>query len=153
VRLVTSGGTTPGTPGGGELNAGWHDREGQADAAALLEALAVVETVQHHHIDASWIGEAGQGGVTVAVLGSLDEDDAGVLRRVRHHTGSALAFALAVDGWSAVHLAPEQQRPSGVPLLIQHGWKAVELGLGDSVATRWQELGTRGAAAGAGAAR
>ncbi len=154
VRLVTSGGNTPGVAGGsGELNAGWHDREGQADAAALLEALAVVETVPHHRIDASWIGEAGQGGVTVAVLGSLDEEDAGVLRRVRHHTGAALAFSLAVDGWSAVHLAPEQRRPSGVPLLIQHGWKAVELGVGDSVATRWRELGTRGAAAGAGAAR
>ncbi|MER6973977.1 DUF58 domain-containing protein [Nocardioides sp. NPDC000445] len=153
VRLVTSGGNTAGAAGSGELNAGWHDREGQADAAALLEALAVVETVQHHRIDASWIGEAGQGGVTVAVLGSLDEEDAGVLRRVRHHTGAALAFSLAVDGWSAVHLAPEQQRPSGVPLLIQNGWKAVELGVGDSVATRWRELGTRGAAAGAGAAR
>ncbi|NGN91493.1 DUF58 domain-containing protein [Nocardioides sp. KC13] len=153
VRLVTSAGTSPGANLAGELNAGWHDREGQADAAALLEALAVVETVQHHRIDASWIGEAGQGGVTVAVLGSLDEEDAAVLRRVRHHTGAALAFALDVDGWSAVHLAPEQQRPSGVPLLIQNGWKAVELGIGDSVATRWRELGTRGAAAGAGMAR
>jgi hypothetical protein len=149
VRLVTSGDTTTGTNLAGEINTGWHDREGQADAAALLEALAVVETVHHHRIDASWIGEAGQGGVTVAVLGSLDEEDAGVLRRVRHHTGTALAFALAVDGWSAVHLAPEQRRPSGVPLLVQHGWKAVELGLGDSLATRWRELGARGAAVGA----
>lgn len=162
VRLVTSAGTAAGTgprtgPGAGsvgnEPTAGWHDREGQADAAALLEALAVVETVQHHRIDASWMGEAGQGGVTVAVLGALDEDDAAVLRRVRHHTGAALAFSLAVDGWSAVHLAPEQQRPSGVPLLVQHGWKAVELAVGDSVATRWRELGTRGAAAGAGVGR
>ncbi|MEI7058040.1 DUF58 domain-containing protein [Nocardioides sp. CCNWLW239] len=154
VRLVTSTGTAAGLgSAGSELAGGWHDREGQADAAALLEALAVVETVQHHRIDASWIGEAGQGGVTVAVLGSLDEEDAGVLRRVRHHTGVALAFSLAVDDWSAVHLAPEQRRPSGVPLLVQHGWKAVELGVGDPVATRWRELGTRGAAAGAGAAR
>ena len=84
--------------------------------------------------------------VTVAVLGSLDEEDAGVLRRVRHHTGAALAFSLAVDGWSAVHLAPEQRRPSGVPLLLQHGWKAVDLAIGDSVATRWRQLGTRGGA-------
>lgn len=152
VRLVTSAGTAAGSAPT-QLGTGWHDREGQADAAALLEALAVVETVPHHRIDASWIGEAGQGGVTVAALGSLDEDDAGVLRRIRHHTGAALAFALAVDGWSAVNLAPEQRRPSGVPLLVQHGWKAVDLGPGDSLATRWRELGTRGAAAGAGAAR
>ncbi|GGR59138.1 uncharacterized protein (DUF58 family) [Nocardioides luteus] len=152
VRLVTSGGPTPTAAGVvGDLSSGWHDREGQADAAALLEALAVVETVSHHHIDASWMGEAGQGGVTVAVLGSIDDEDAGVLRRVRHHTGTALAFSLAVDGWSSVPLAPEQRRPSGVPLLIQHGWKAVELAPGDSVATRWRELGTRGAATGAGA--
>ncbi|TQL69235.1 uncharacterized protein (DUF58 family) [Nocardioides albertanoniae] len=147
VRLVSSG---------GDVAAAWHDREGQADAAALLEALAVIETVQHHHIDASWMSEDGQGGITVAVLGAIDQDDASVLRRVRHHTGSALAFTLAVDSWSTVNLAPEQQRPSGVPLLLQHGWKAVDLGLGDSVATRWRELGTRGAAGAAasmGAAR
>ncbi|MGH3351967.1 MAG: DUF58 domain-containing protein [Nocardioides sp.] len=144
VRLVTSG---------GEINAGWHDREGQADAAALLEALAVLETVQHHRIDASWMGEAGQGGVTVAVLGAIDQEDVSVLRRVRHRTGAALAFSLAVDDWSAVPLAPEQRRPSGVPLLVQHGWKAVELGVGDSIATRWRQLGTRGAAASMEAAR
>ena len=82
----------------------WVDQE--SGIALGFRRLAILDlSPTGHQPMLSWLGEAGQGGVTVAVLGSLDEEDAGVLRRVRHHTGAALAFSLAVDGWSAVVLA------------------------------------------------
>lgn len=131
VRLVTAAGE--------ERGATWHLRDADLNAAALLEALAVVEASQSPQLDTGWLAEQSHGGLTVAVLGGVESGDLPVLRRMQHHTGAALAVALDVEAWG----------PSGVgnggaaPALAQHGWRAVPLGARDRLETVWQELARR----------
>jgi len=136
VRLVTSS---------GQVTGAWHAREGRADAAALLEALALVQSSALPAVDDSWVGEAGQSGVTVAVLGAVDDGDVGVLRRVRHHAGAALAVALDVDQWNPPAVAAPASPTGGIPLLAMHGWKAASLGVGQQLDQVWRDLGVRAA--------
>ena len=95
-------------------------------------------------MDSSWLGEQVQGGLTVAVLGAVDQHDMPVLRRIQHHTTSALAVALDVEGWTS----PDAGNGGAVPVLTQTGWRAVALGPRDRLDTVWQELGRTGSRAG-----
>lgn len=130
VRLVTAAGE--------ERGASWHLRDADLNAAALLEALAVVQPVQSPRLDTTWLSEQAHGGLTVAVLGSIDAGDVPVLRRMQHHTGSALAIALAVDAWTTSGASGD-----ATPVLAQQGWRAVPLGPRDRLETAWQELSRR----------
>ncbi len=139
VRLVTTAGeqsSADGTP--------WHDRDAELNAGPLLESLAVVHPVARVRMDARWLGEQVQGGITIAVLGSVDATDLPVLRRIQHHTTAALAVVLDVEAWVARGGAPSAT--TGVPLLTQHGWRAVALGPRDRIDAAWQELGRTGSA-------
>lgn len=138
VRLVTSS---------GDVTGAWHAREGRTDAASLLEALALVDTTLHPVVDDSWVGEAGQNGVIVAVLGAVDDGDIGALRRVRHHAGAALAIAVDVDQWNPPSAAAPPSPTGGLPLLALQGWKAASLGVGDRLDLVWRDLGARASAA------
>lgn len=130
VRLVTAAGE--------ERGASWHLRDADLNAAALLEALAVAQPVQSPRLDTTWLSEQAHGGLTVAVLGSVDAGDVPVLRRMQHHTGSALAVALAVDAWTTSGASGD-----ATPVLAQQGWRAVPLGPRDRLETVWQELSRR----------
>ena len=94
------------------------------------------------------MGEQAQGGLTVAVLGALDQSDGPALRRIVHHTSTALAIALDVDAWSG----PQAGTGGAAPFLTRSGWRAVPLGPRDRLETVWQDLGrttrstTRGSA-------
>lgn len=129
VRLVTASGEDP-------ANA-WHQRDSDLNTAPLLEALAVVQAIQAVRIDTGWLGEQSHGGLTVAVLGSIEGTDVPVLRRMQHHTTSALAIALDVDAWSA----PGGGTGGATPVLTQQGWRAVGLGPRDRLDAVWQDLG------------
>ncbi len=130
VRLVTAAGE--------ERGASWHLRDADLNAAALLEALAVVQAVSAPRLDTTWLSEQAHGGLTVAVLGSVDSGDVPVLRRIQHHTGSALAVALEVDAWTAAG-----GLGGATPVLTQQGWRAVPLGPRDRLELAWQELARR----------
>ena len=83
------------------------------------------------------MGEQAGGGLTVAVLGSVDQADAPALRRVVHHTSSALAVALDVDAWSGPHAPPG----GATPFLARSGWRSVTLRPRDRLDSVWEELG------------
>ncbi len=142
VRLVATAGDA--SSAGGNP---WHDRDAELNAGPLLEALAVIQPVARVRMDARWLGEQVQGGITIAVLGAVDAADVPVLRRIQHHTTSALAMVLDVEAWVARGGAPTSA--PGVPLLAHHGWRAVSLGPRDRIDTAWQELGRTGSAAAA----
>jgi uncharacterized protein (DUF58 family) len=131
VRLVTAAGE--------ERGATWHLRDADLNAAALLEALAVVQAVHAPQLDSGWLTEQSHGGLTVAVLGSIEAADMPVLRRMHHHTGSAVAVALDVDAWGSS--GPTDG--GATPVLAQQGWRAVPLGPRDRLETAWQELARR----------
>lgn len=130
VRLVTAAGE--------ERGASWHLRDADLNSAALLEALAVVQAVQAPRLDTTWLSEQAHGGLTVAVLGSVDASDLPVLRRMQHHTGSALAVALEVDAWTTAG-----GLGGASPVLAQQGWRAVPLGPRDRLELAWQDLARR----------
>lgn len=136
VRLVTSSGDLAGQ--------GWHQRSTGADTGGLLEALASVQLSPAATVDSSWLSEAGSGGVTVAVLGAVDDADVALLRRVRHHAGTALAFTLDVDAW---HGGPATTPRATA--LAQHGWRTGVLRPQDRIDEVWRHLGTRAPQAGA----
>ena len=134
VRLVTAAGE--------DRAHGWHERGGEASTAPLLESLAVLRPHEAPRLDSTWLGEAGHGGLLVAVLGAVQAHDAPVLRRMHSHQGSALAVALDVDAWVGGDGAP------ATGLLAQQGWRATTLGPHDHLESRWAELGA-GSRAGA----
>jgi uncharacterized protein (DUF58 family) len=129
VRLVTAAGEDP-------TNA-WHFRNADLNTGPLLEALAVVQPLPAATIDTGWLTEHGHGGLTVAVLGAIEPVDVPVLRRMQHHTGSALAIVLDVEAW----VSPTGGNGGGTPVLAQQGWRAVPLRPRDRLDGVWQELG------------
>lgn len=135
VRLVTASGEDH----GGEGAATWHARAAEVNTGSLLEALAVTQLEHAVHVDASWLSEAGHGGLVVAVLGALRDTDRPFLSRLQHHATSALAVSLDVDAWAPhVTAVPSGDTAAG---LAAHGWRAVTLGPRDRLDTAWQELG------------
>ncbi|MCW2795810.1 DUF58 domain-containing protein [Nocardioides sp.] len=129
VRLVTATGE--------DATSAWHFRNADLNTGPLLEALAVVQALSSVSIDTGWLTEHGHGGLTVAVLGAIEPVDVPVLRRMQHHTGSALAIALDVDAW----VSPTGGNGGGTPVLAQQGWRAVTLQPRDRLDVVWQELG------------
>jgi len=129
VRLVTATGEDPGTV--------WHYRDAELNTRPLLEALAVVQPTAQAHFDTGWLAESSHGGLVVAVLGGLDPHDQPMLRRMLHHSGSALAIALDVDQWQAGGGATA----GNSTLLGRSGWRSADLRPGDRLETVWQELG------------
>ena len=129
VRLVTATGEDPGTV--------WHFRDSELNTGPLLESLAMVQPTAQVHFDTSWLAESSHGGLVVAVLGGLDTHDQPVLRRLLHHSGSALAIALDVDQWQ-----PGGSATAGnAKALGRAGWRAANLRPGDRLEQVWQELG------------
>jgi uncharacterized protein (DUF58 family) len=130
VRLVTAAGEDPSTV--------WHTRAAEHNNGPLLEALAVVGRSESRRIDTGWLTEHGQGTLVVAVLGSLEDRDHGVLRRMRHHAGSALAVLLDVEGWGPARGSD----PAAARWLAQQGWRTVVLGPGERLERVWERLGS-----------
>ena len=129
VRLVTATGEDP--------SSSWHQRGADLNTDPLLEALAVVQAVQAPRLDTTWLTEQSGSGLTVAVLGAVEPTDLPVLRRIQHHTGSAVAVALDVGAWGTARSGTG----GAGPMLAQHGWRAVPLGPRDRLEAAWQELG------------
>lgn len=132
VRLATAAGE--------DAASAWHT--GDLSAGPLLEALAVVESLPRLHLDTTWLGEQGQGGLTVAVLGSVGDHDLPVLRRMLHHNSSS-SFALVLDvaAWGGAGSATGTRAGGPLPLLAQQGWRCAALGPRDRLDQVWQDLG------------
>ncbi len=129
VRLVTAAGEDPASA--------WHSREADSSTAPLLEALAVVQAVPQVRLDTGWLTEQSHGGLTVAVLGHVEQFDVPVLRRMQHHTAAALAIALDVEAWRA----PGAGTGGALPVLAAQGWRCAALAPRDRLERVWTELG------------
>ncbi len=132
VRLVAAGGE--------DLH---QRRRDSPDAAALLEALAVVGMTRTTGFDLSWLDETASGGLTVAVLGALDGAEATTLRRLRHHSGAALALALDATTWGTAGKDEISEAVASGPLLAAAGWQVADLAAGGRLEQAWTELGSR----------
>ncbi len=129
VRLVTASGE--------DTTGAWHFRDSDLNTGPLLEALAVVVPLERVGLDSGWLSEPTGGGLTVAVLGAIQDGDVPVLRRMQHHTSSAIAIALDVGAWAQ----PLGGDGGAAPLLAQQGWRSAALRPRDRLDAVWQELG------------
>jgi uncharacterized protein (DUF58 family) len=132
VRLVTASGDAL----GGEDRR----RDEQASAGALLEALAVVQASDVVGLGARWLAEGTQGGLVIAVLGSLEETDLPVVRRVRAGATTALALCVDVGLWGG------DGQPGAAGVLAHQGWRVAGLAPTTGVDEAWRELGHVGRA-------
>jgi uncharacterized protein (DUF58 family) len=129
VRFVTAAGEDP--------NNAWHYRDADLNTAPLLEALAVVQAIQLPRLDTTWLAEASQGGLIVAVVGGIEDHDLPVLRRMHTHAAASMAIAVDVEAWGGA----SRRTGGATATLAQQGWRAVGLGPRDRLETVWQELG------------
>ncbi len=139
VRLVTAQ---------GEEHAGWHEHgSAGAETGPLLEALAVVREAHRPTVDLGWLQEAGQAsGLTVAVLGAVDDSDHATLVRMRHGAASALAVLLDVEAWDPARPASEARPAPQTAWLAGRGWRVARCGPTDPLPRVWQSLGAVGRA-------
>lgn len=107
-------------------------------STAVLERLALVTTTQKAVLDTGWTGDQTRGGLVVAVLGGVEQNDSIALRQIRHDAGTALAMVLDVDQWSG-RRTPGQAEPS--PAIAGLGWRTVALGPRDRLDSAWRDLG------------
>ena len=129
VRLVTASGE--------DTTGAWHFRDADLNTGPLLEALAVVTALPQARLDTGWLSEPTGGGLTVAVLGEVSDHDLPALRRMQHHTSSAIAIALDVGAWASAGGGDG----GAAPLLAQQGWRSAALAPRDRLDAVWQELG------------
>lgn len=130
VRLVTASGDVHGDA--------WHSRRADANAGALLEALAVVQLEHSSRLEAGWLSEAGHGGLLVAVLGAVRDVNRPFVSRLQHHATAAMAVTLDVDAWTP-HVAGTTA--SCARVLASQGWRAATLGPRDRLDSVWRDLG------------
>lgn len=139
VRLLTDT--------GGSVSSAAHDPSGVGSdfEGALLDALAVIEssTNQTFRDATASVRRGGGDGLLVAVLGTVDPDEAHRLARLRHGSSAAVAVMLDSTTWTA-------QPPSGratskasydgsVALLRASGWRVVQAATGAALADIWPE--------------
>jgi Protein of unknown function DUF58 len=141
VRLVTAD--------GGDTDHGWHEHgSASTESGPLLESLAVLQDTARVDIDGSWLTEAHQTGLLVAVLGRPAPADRAALARMRHSSSTPMALVLDVARWAtggSVASTPEPQEATGtVQQMTATGWRAVDAGPGDPLPMVWQQLGLMG---------
>ncbi|PZT75344.1 DUF58 domain-containing protein [Streptomyces sp. AC1-42W] len=148
VRLLTdTGDAVPGEGEGGFAGA----TQSTADAAGLLmDTLAVVD-----HSDGGGLSRAydvlrgGGEGLLIAFLGDLDEEQTGVVARMRQRSGGAVAFVLDGAAWVNGE-SPESREEAArrVRRLREAGWTVVPVEPGAQLSALWRLAGPQGAPAG-----
>ncbi|GAA2363667.1 DUF58 domain-containing protein [Streptomyces cuspidosporus] len=147
VRLLTDTGTSvPGPDSGGGFTGSGHD---SADTAGLmLDTLAVVDHSEEAGLARAYEAlRGGNEGLLVAFLGDLDEEQATMVGRMRHRTGTAVAFVLDGAAWSRGGWAADPRGPQErLRLLRESGWTALPVSPGTSLAQLWQQADAQGGA-------
>ncbi len=134
VRLVTD---TGGEVSSSTLGAAGFD-------GAMLDVLAALEpsTGQTLHVGVDSTRRVGGQGLIVAIVGTIQAEDAERLARLRAADRcTGVVFMLDTDTWAP---APTTARTSdhrlAVGLLAAAGWRVVEVRRGDSIARLWGDL-------------
>ncbi|AXI77092.1 DUF58 domain-containing protein [Peterkaempfera bronchialis] len=138
VRLLTDTGLS--VPEAGAAHTGGAVSE---VSGLLLDTLAVVQLSDGAGLArAEEVLRLGGEGLLVAVLGSLDEEQAARLGRLRRRTGAAVAFLLDTGTWTGLRhvlpAVPAAEVDTGERLLRESGWTVLRAGAGDSAATLWR---------------
>jgi uncharacterized protein (DUF58 family) len=113
---------------------------------AMLDALAALSpsTGQSLHVGIEATRRVGGQGLIIAIVGTIQADDADRLARLRAADRSTgVVFMLDTETWSAAPTAAQtSDHDRAVSLLTAAGWRVVAVRRGDSIARLWGELGS-----------
>lgn len=140
VRLLTDTGDNV-TSGGYDPSSVGYDFEG-----ALLDALAVMSPSANDSCRdaAAALRRGGGDRLLVAVLGSIDAEEARLFGRLRHGSTVAVAVLLDTRTWSASSGRGRRHNYEGSAALLRaSGWRVVTVRAGDTIAGVWPEAGRR----------
>ncbi|GII53931.1 membrane protein [Planotetraspora thailandica] len=113
---------------------------------SLIDTLSVVRQSTSRSLDHG-IGALRQGGgegLIVAVLGSVDAEEAMALARLRHTGVTGVAVMLDVGTWDGF---PDESAETARALLTRAGWRVLNLPAGTSLAAVWPEAAYKRSAA------
>ncbi|MEU6710833.1 DUF58 domain-containing protein [Nonomuraea sp. NPDC046802] len=112
---------------------------------SLLDTLAVVRHSPARSLEmgVSALRQGGGDGLIVAVLGSLDPEEARDLARLRHSSITGVAVLLDVSTWDGGDRAAAENFQAVQTVLTGYGWRVVRLPAGTSIASVWQDAAGR----------
>jgi hypothetical protein len=112
---------------------------------AMLDVLAglTLSTGRSLHVGVESTRRAGGQGLIVAIVGTVQADDAERLARPRSADRSTgVVFILDTDSWAPGPAATRgSDHDRAVGLLAAAGWRVIEARRGDSIARLWADLG------------
>ncbi|HUR04249.1 MAG TPA: DUF58 domain-containing protein [Nonomuraea sp.] len=113
---------------------------------SLLDTLAVVRnsTARSLEMGVSALRQGGGDGLIVAVLGSLDPEEARELARLRHSGITGVAVLLDVGTWDGGEPGSTENYEAVQGVLAGYGWRIVRLPAGVPIASVWQDAANRG---------
>jgi uncharacterized protein (DUF58 family) len=112
---------------------------------AMLDVLAALSPSngQSLHVGIESTRRAGGQGLIVAIVGTIQADDAERLARLRAADRSTgVVFMLDTQTWAPGTAAAGGDHGRAVRLLTTAGWRVVEVRHGDSIARLWGDLGS-----------
>ena len=138
LRFVTDDGTDLQTLGG------------TSSESMLLDQLAVVEPSRSGTIAqaTSRLHRGGGEGLVVAIVGSLDADEALAVGRLRHSASSCVAVLVDTTSWTTLGARARAESEAAVDasasLLRQGGWQVLVASHGTTLASLWPQASRRG---------
>ena len=115
---------------------GWHQSAHGASLSEQLERLALMQMTRKERLSTGWVDESHQGGMLLAVLGYLGEEDRNFLAGLATAGASAHAVVLDVSTWSPAG----RREPPATAALRGGGWKATTLERDGALAAAWLGL-------------
>ncbi len=105
---------------------------------SLLDTLAVVRQSPARSLEhgVAALRQGGGDGLIVAVLGSIDIEEAQALARLRHPGVTGVAVLLDVAAWDRF---PDESAEAAQAALTQGGWRVLRLPAGASIASVWPD--------------
>jgi uncharacterized protein (DUF58 family) len=137
LRFVTDAGTDLQTAGG------------TSSETMLLDQLAVVEPSRTGSIAraAGRLHRGGGEGLVVAVLGTLDADEALAVGRLRHSASSCVGVVVDTTSWTTLGVRARAESEAAVDasasLLRQGGWRVLVATHGVTLASLWPQASRR----------
>ncbi len=121
--------------------------------AVVLDALATIGPSRASTLEQAGIRlrRGGADGVLIAVLGTLDLEDATRLARLKHGSATCIAVLIDADSWAPLPGRPRQQAlrsyDAVAALLVRSGWRVLPVSHGTTLASVWPLAGNRAVAA------
>ncbi|GGO75494.1 DUF58 domain-containing protein [Nonomuraea cavernae] len=113
---------------------------------SLLDTLAVVRQSPARSLETAMtaLRQGGGDGLVVAVLGSLEPEEARELARIRHTGMTGVAVLLDVPTWDGAEPGASEEHQAVQGVLAGYGWRIVRMPAGTSIASVWQDAANRG---------